>query len=125
MRIHSPSTALARFEGEDASSPLAGNALELVNAICQVIIGALLGEVQSELVHEDVNKLYINTTKVLDHISARLDSIKKTVPSAVVLHKVAQLQTDVNYFLDGRYDLSNELDPRRSRISKRLALSKQ
>lgn len=97
MQTSSRSVASIRAEGEDVPSPLSGSALELVNAICQVMIFELRGE-ELKLVCEDMNELRANTTKAPDHISIWFDSIENTVPSAVVSDEVAHLRTDANEF---------------------------
>lgn len=47
------------------------------------------------LVHDDEDKLRISTTKVFDFVSAGLDGIKHTMPSAIIMKNVAYLQTNV------------------------------
>lgn len=104
------SAASARAEDEDVLSPLAGCASKVVHVICQVMTGKLRGEVRAELklVREDVNELCINTKKVFGKVYVRLDTTKNTMPPAVVLDEVAQLQTDVSVVMVGRNAVSIE-----------------
>lgn len=78
-----------------------------------------------KLFHADVNNLCTNTTKVLYHISGRLDSIEPAVPAAVVSDKVAQLWADVNSIMKSCNIFSKEMYFQFSRVANRLAIVKQ
>lgn len=83
-----------KAEGEDALPHLAGTELELVIAICPVMISELQEEIQAELrlVCKDVEEVHTNNTKFLNYISVCLKSIESTMPSADISDEVAQLQ---------------------------------
>lgn len=87
----------------------------------------LCEEVHAELrfLREEMTELRSNNTKVIDHMSARLDSLKSTMPSVVVAYELAQLRSDVSVVLDGSNALSNEIDLWFSRVTNRSALLHQ
>lgn len=78
-------------EGEDSTLSLAPYALDLVKAVCQVIVGDLWEEVHAEFkfLREDVTMLHFNTAIGNDHMSVRLVSLESTMPFAVVTGEVA------------------------------------
>lgn len=120
---HPRSAESARAEEEDTPVPSAGNTLDFVKAICQPTVSNLLEEVQAELklLREKIIELHYNTTKFIDHISARLESLESTVPSTMVADEVAQLRNDVNAILERHNALLNETDLFLSRLVERLA----
>lgn len=53
-----------------------------------------------------------NTTKVVEHTPARLDSLDSNMPPSVVADEVAQLCNNVDVILEKRNILLNEMDLR-------------
>lgn len=75
--------------------------------------------------HEETTQLHSSATKINDHMSVCLDSLKGNIPSAVVAHEVAQLRNDVSVITEGRKALPNEMDLRFSRLAEQLGTLEQ
>lgn len=106
------SNTCARTKGEDVPSILAGNASEPVKAICKVMTSDLRVELHTELMllDEEMIKIRFITSEVIDHMSVCLDSLKSTMPSALVANEVVQLRNGDSVILEGRVGLLNEMD---------------
>lgn len=54
--------------------------------------------------------LRLNTTTVIDYMKVRLDSLKSTIPSAVVAYEIARLRNNFNVILERCNALPAETD---------------
>lgn len=127
MQTRFRSVLSAEAEGEDAPSPFDVSASKLVKVITKVMICELQGEEHSELalVGKDETELRTNTTKVLGHISFRLNGIGNIMSFAVVSNETSKLRADANDILEKRNALSNEKDLWLSKVGDWLAIVEQ
>lgn len=104
-----------------------GNRSKLTKVICQDMITGRRGELRSGLnvVRDDVSELHTNTTIAFDHVAARLHNVRNATPSALSAEKVAQLRKDLSLLMKGRSDLSNQMEPRFSKLADHSAAVKQ
>lgn len=84
-----------------------------------VTISIRWGDEQAEqrLVRMDGSELCANTTKVSDHISDCLNSIKSTISPAILSDEVPQLQTYLKEIMEVHNAPSNNMDLGFSRVA--------